>query len=153
MKNRQNTTVISAMIISIFVWIGFIGGISFMEAWLKFRAPGVSLTVGLGIGKLVFGALNKVEFGLMMVILFCLWRLRPVAYLDFIVFLPIFILLIQVFVLMPVLDSRADAYIQGQNVPPSSTHLYYVIGEGVKMICLWWAGLRILRQAINSNRP
>ena len=25
-----------------FVWLGFVGAISFMEAWLKFRAPGVT---------------------------------------------------------------------------------------------------------------
>ena len=38
----------------VFLWIGFVSAISFMEAWLKFRAPGVTLTLGLGIGRLVF---------------------------------------------------------------------------------------------------
>ncbi|WP_200881112.1 hypothetical protein [Cellulophaga sp. E6(2014)] len=44
-----------------FIWVGFIGAISFMEAWLKFRAPGIDTALGLGIGQLVFSALNKVE--------------------------------------------------------------------------------------------
>jgi hypothetical protein len=35
--------------------------ISFLEAPLKFRAPEVTLRIGLGIGRLVFGALNTVE--------------------------------------------------------------------------------------------
>ena len=43
------------------VWLGFVLGISFLEAPLKFRAPGITRELGLGIGKLVFGALNKVE--------------------------------------------------------------------------------------------
>jgi hypothetical protein len=35
--------------------------ISFMEAPLKFRAPDVTLRIGLGIGRLIFRALNNVE--------------------------------------------------------------------------------------------
>ena len=49
------------IIITVFLWSGFCA-ISFMESWLKFRAPGVSLPIGLGIGKLVFNALNKMEW-------------------------------------------------------------------------------------------
>jgi hypothetical protein len=41
---------------STFVRIGFLGAISFMEAWLKFKAPGVTLPIS--IGRLVFSALN-----------------------------------------------------------------------------------------------
>ena len=44
-----------------FVWLGMVLAISFLEAPLKFRAPEVSLRIGLGIGRLVFGALNTVE--------------------------------------------------------------------------------------------
>ena len=41
-----------------FVWLGMVLAISFIEAPLKFRAPGVTLAIGLGIGRLVFRALN-----------------------------------------------------------------------------------------------
>src|SRR3954454_15754527 len=44
-----------------FTWFGMVGGISFVEAPLKFRAPGVTVPLGLGIGRLVFRALNAVE--------------------------------------------------------------------------------------------
>ena len=50
-----------ALIIT-FLWIGFVCAISFMEAWLKFRAPGITLPLGLGIGRIVFDALNKMEW-------------------------------------------------------------------------------------------
>lgn len=30
----------------IFLWIGFVLAISFMEAWLKFQAPGITLALG-----------------------------------------------------------------------------------------------------------
>jgi len=47
---------------SLFLWVGFVGAISFLESWLKFQAPGITIPLGLGIGRLVFGALNKVEW-------------------------------------------------------------------------------------------
>lgn len=52
-----------------FVWLGMVLAISFLEAPLKFRAPNVTLQIGLGIGRLVFRALNTVEgcFALLMV--------------------------------------------------------------------------------------
>ena len=41
-----------------FVWLGMVLAISFIEAPLKFTAPGVDLRIGLGIGRIVFRALN-----------------------------------------------------------------------------------------------
>ena len=35
--------------------------VSFLEAPLKFRAPGVTLPIGLAVGRLVFRALNRAE--------------------------------------------------------------------------------------------
>jgi hypothetical protein len=42
----------------VFVWLGMVLAISFLEAPLKFRAPNVTLQIGLGIGRLVFRALT-----------------------------------------------------------------------------------------------
>jgi len=44
-----------------FVWLGMVLAISFLETPLKFRAPGITVPLGLGIGRLVFRALNTVE--------------------------------------------------------------------------------------------
>lgn len=44
-----------------FTWLGMLLGVSFLEAPLKFRAPGVTPQLGLGIGRVVFAALNRVE--------------------------------------------------------------------------------------------
>jgi hypothetical protein len=54
---------------SVYLWAGCIIAISFMESWLKFRAPGVTVPTGLSIGKLVFNALNKMEWMFALVIL------------------------------------------------------------------------------------
>ncbi|CAM3568556.1 DUF4149 domain-containing protein [Tsukamurella ocularis] len=44
-----------------FVWLGMILAISFLEAPIKFRAPGITVPLGVGIGRLVFRALNACE--------------------------------------------------------------------------------------------
>jgi MFS family permease len=53
----------------VFHLAGHGAGISFLEAPLKFRAPGVTPRLGLGIGRVVFRALNRVELALLVVAL------------------------------------------------------------------------------------
>lgn len=48
----------------VFTWLGMVLAISFLEAPLKFRAPDVTLRIGLGISRIVFRALNVVEAAL-----------------------------------------------------------------------------------------
>lgn len=121
-----------------FIWVGFIAAISFMEAWLKFRAPGVDLPTGLGIGKLVFSALNKVEIVLALIILLQL-VLAKTSFLNMnnvFYLIPVLILLAQSVWLLPALDARADMHIQGIEVPGSSLHIYYVVFEVIKVASL-----------------
>jgi hypothetical protein len=67
MKKISLITLCASAIIP-FLWLGMIASISFVEAPLKFRAPGVTVEIGVGIGHLVFTAINKIEW-----ILFTLW--------------------------------------------------------------------------------
>src|SRR6476469_10147767 len=60
-----------------FAWLGMLLGISFLETPLKFRAPGITLPLGLGIGRLVFRALNTTEITLAAVLLAALLTYRP----------------------------------------------------------------------------
>lgn len=130
-------------IICTFVWIGFICAISFMEAWLKFRAPGVTLPIGLGIGRLVFAAMNKVEWVLALVIFISQFRIaRRLNW----IYIGIFsVLLLQTIWLLPALDARAQMYIDSKVVPSSYLHFYYVVAEGLKFIALFVFGIRLLK--------
>lgn len=98
---------------SVFMWIGFVSAISFLEAWLKFMATGITLPHGLGIGKLVFGALNKVEWLLAFIIIlnFVLADRKIIAFHNLEYILPFVILSILTFWLLPILGERADLYI------------------------------------------
>lgn len=135
------------IIASVFTWIGFVCAISFMEAWLKFRAPGVTVPLGLGIGRLVFGALNKVEWVFMIAILTCVladgtWRSAISLFLPGLMI----ILLLQTFWLLPVLDVRAEAHISGTPPGPSYLHFYYVGMELIKVACLLVYGILVFKK-------
>ncbi len=125
-------------IASVFLWIGFVCAISFMEAWLKFKAPGVSLPIGLGIGRLVFNVLNKVEWVFAFAILIQLLSSGNTYQTGFIYLLvPLILLLLQTFWLLPSLDVRAEMHIQQLQVSPSSLHIYYILAEGLKVLSLF----------------
>ncbi|MDF9801368.1 hypothetical protein OKW21_006677 [Catalinimonas alkaloidigena] len=133
-------------IASVFLWIGFVCAISFMEAWLKFKAPGVSLHIGLGIGRLVFNVLNKVEWVLAFAVITSLLSSGGTLQASFMfLFIPLILLVIQTFWLLPALDVRAEMYIQGLAVPPSDLHIYYIVAEVCKVISLFIFGIKIIR--------
>ena len=132
-----------------FLWIGFVSAISFMEAWLKFRAPGITLPLGLGIGSLVFKALNLMEwlFALLIAARFILTQRRErrssVTQYGGIMIL----LLIQTLWLLPALDARIPLYQQGLEVPSSPLHIYYVVAEVFKVTLLIIVGIGFLKEA------
>ena len=131
-------------VIAIFLWIGFVCAISFMEAWLKFQAPGVTLAIGLGIGRLVFGVLNKVEwvFALAVLIASLVGGERWFTWQNVFFLLPLLVLIVQTVWLLPALDARAASHIVGQSVPTSNLHFYYVGMEAVKVAGLSIFGIK-----------
>jgi len=137
-----------SIIISIgFLWIGFVCAISFMESWLKFSAPGITMTLGLGIGKLVFHALNKVEWLFALIMIVCLLTSKHLMMniISKIFLAPFCILLLQTFYLLPELDERSLLLIEEKQVAPSYLHLFYIIAEVVKVICLILLGTITLK--------
>lgn len=135
------------IVAAVYLWIGFVCAISFMEAWLKFRAPGVDMPVGLGIGRLVFNALNKVEwiFASVIILNLLLGREHIItpSHLSFII--PFLLLLIQTFWLLPALDNRVELHIRGEHVPHSYLHIYFIIAEVVKVGCLFIFSIRLFK--------
>lgn len=123
------------ILISVLLWIGFLCAISFMEAWLKFRAPGVTLPIGLGIGRLVFNALNKMEILFMLIIIINLvFNYKTLQASAFILpALLAIIVLLQTLWLLPTLDVRAEAVINNEIVEKSNLHFWYVGFELTKL--------------------
>lgn len=121
-----------------FVWLGMVLAISFLEAPLKFRAPGITIPLGLGIGRLVFRALNGVEIALALAIAVVLIG-NPGHWAAFAV--PSAMLIVQVAAVRPALTKRTNAVLAGHEGPRSHAHLAYVGCEVVKIAGLIWLGV------------
>ena len=124
-----------------FIWLGLIIGISFIEAPLKFQAPGITIPLGLGIGRLVFSAMNKLELVLMTLAIFsALSTNRELKAGFYSVSLLTIILLFQTLYLLPALDERAELVLKGQFIPASYHHKLYVVLETIKLFALLFTG-------------
>jgi len=117
------------------IWLGMVLGISFLEAPLKFQAPNITLILGLGIGKLVFSALNKVEIIFSLILLgWLIWQYKNLetALVISMLFL-ILLIALQTFWLIPILNARVDTLLKGMEVGKSNHHFYYVAMEVIKV--------------------
>jgi hypothetical protein len=128
-----------------FTWLGMVLGISFLETPLKFRAPEVTLRIGLGIGRIVFRALNWVEMALAVVLTVAVVAADevPVS-----VLVPgvvvLVVLVVQLAVIRPGLNRRSDRVLAGEDAPRSRAHLAYVVTEVAKVAALVVSGVAAL---------
>jgi len=144
-------TAVSAAVV--FTWLGMVLAISFLEAPLKFRAPGVTVQIGLGIGRLVFRALNAVEavFGVVLIVTAAVAggltggavAAEAVA---------IAMLLAQLVLVRPRLNGRSDRVLAGEDAPRSRGHLAYVALEAIKVVALLVTGVLLLAR-LSSPSP
>jgi len=135
----------SVAVAATFVWLGMVLAISFLEAPLKFRAPGITIPLGLGIGRLVFRALNSVEVVLAVVVAVGLWTGSPGTGPVVALVVAVLALLVQLVAVRPQLARRSDAVLAGDSSDRrSSTHLYYVAFELVKVPALLVTGILLL---------
>lgn len=130
-----------------FIWFGAVGAISFMEAPLKFTAPNITLALGLGIGRIIFQTLNKIEivFALLLIFSFLMARPKGKSWLYFFGIAAVLLFLETVW-LLPLLDARATQVINGTAEPFSHTHFIYIAFDAVKFISLFILGTILTKQ-------
>lgn len=130
---------------AIFVWLGMVAAISFLEAPLKFRAPGVTLPIGLAIGRLVFRALNSVEIVLAVIVTAAFAVDTPRIATVIAVAVAVLALLVQLVAIRPRLSRRSDAVLAGAGSSSRSrAHHGYLAAELVKVVALTVSGVLLL---------
>jgi hypothetical protein len=127
-----------------FVWLGMVVAISFLETPLKVRAPGVTVPIGLGIGRLVFRALNRVEAVLAAVVLAAVLAGGASAGVLGLALAVVVLLAVQVGVVRRRLSRRSDRVLAGEQLPRSRGHLAYVAFEVAKVALLVALGVALL---------
>jgi hypothetical protein len=148
----MNNSLLAVAVAAVFVWLGMVLAISFLEAPLKFRAPGVTIQLGLGIGRLVFRALNACEVVLAVVMGLGL-VLGHGSGCVFVAFgIAVAALAAQLVAVRPALKRRSEAVLAGPDQVPanqatagrSHAHYVYVGFEGVKVVALLVSGILLL---------
>jgi hypothetical protein len=131
------------------LWLGMVLAISFLEAPLKFRAPGVDLRTGLAIGRLVFRALNGVELLAVVVVVGALAAASPAPRgTPLAAGAVAALLVVQLAAVRPALARRSDVVLADHgdhDEPRSRAHLWYVGLELVKVGGLLVLGVLLLR--------
>ncbi|PPJ19428.1 hypothetical protein C5E45_34460 [Nocardia nova] len=130
-------------------WLGMVLAISFLEAPLKFRAPGVTVPIGLGIGRLVFRALNSVEIVFAATIVVALAIDPPGTVTVTALMVALAALLVQLTLVRPRLTRRSDAVLAGHDSPRSRGHYEYVVLEILKIAALLGGAILLLAHSVS----
>lgn len=118
------------------LWSGLLLGVSFVATPVKFMAPSLNLPVALDVGRYTFAVFNKVEWGCAgLVAAFLVFgvRQRSVVLLAAMLWT---ILLLETICLLPALDQRVGLILAGQQPPPSSLHVIYIVLDCLKLATL-----------------
>lgn len=124
------------------IWLGLIIGISLIEAPLKFAAPGITIPLGLGIGRRVFFAMNLTEIAIavmLIIALVALWRSHAVGIsrgIRWMSICAVAVLAIKTVVIRPLLSARTDAVLTGESSGGSSTHYFYIAADFALIVLL-----------------
>ncbi len=129
------TAALGLQVAATFTWLGMVLAISFVEAPLKFRAPGITVPLGVGIGRLVFRALNIAETVLALVVAGALaaraghadsvtWVLAGILWT---------LLLLHAAVLRPLMDRKVVAGGVSSGIPRTVLHAAYIGLEVAKV--------------------
>lgn len=128
-----------------FLWAGMIIGISFLESWVKFRAPTLTKSIGLDVGRTVFSYFHKVQHGLAVLILLLIISVNA-SNASYCVLAGILSLLfIQSIFLLPILNERVSIILAGKTPAPSRVHAYFGMAEITKLALLIAFGVMMYR--------
>lgn len=129
MTSMVRTTTALRLLLPAFL-LGAIVAISFLEAPLKFLAPGVTIPIGLGIGRLVFTALNVIAGVVLLVLTVVNVRARAGRAALGILGSIWVVYLVEVAGIRPVLNQRSDLVIAGAESPGTNwAHYAYIVAE------------------------
>ena len=135
---------VAVSVAAVFLWLGMVLAISFLEAPLKFRAEDLELRVGLAIGRIVFRALNIAEVLWAVVIAVCLSVTGPSGAVLAIAAATAVLLAVQLLLVRPRLNRRSAAVLAGHDAPRSRAHHAYIGLEALKLAALVALGATLL---------
>lgn len=112
------------------MWIGLLVGLSFLETPLKFLAPGITVPLGLGIGRLVFTALAIAGWALLIALTIVAILPPRIPRSNWAMIGAMWVVLgVETLVIRPPLNARSDIVIAGGDPGESWLHYAYVAAD------------------------
>lgn len=129
-------------------------GLSLLEAPLKFTAPGITVELGLGIGRIMFTALGIAGWVLLLALVLASLAGPRVDRLSWILLGAMgLVLVLQTLVIRPFLNQRSDVVVAGGDPGESILHYGYIAAEGVLILALMIWIVRVSRRLRLSIEP
>lgn len=152
MIQQRGKRLVWALVFAAF-WVGALCAISLLEAPLKFQAPGITIPLGLGIGRLVFAALNILEAVILVTLAAVL--LVPLKNRVTAGFMKLFwaiatVYLFKVLVVRPPLNSRTELVLAGAEPGQSVWHYVYIAADVTLLVLLGCFIFAVAKQLIAS---
>jgi hypothetical protein len=123
------------------LWLGMIVGVSFIATPVKFAAASLTRPVAFDVGGVTFALFSRIEWGMCLVFGLAMLAGRPdVRRLVVLAFI-VAIVVLQGAWLLPELNIRAAAVMEGKPLPPSIHHGVFAAVEVLKSLLL--AGLAV----------
>lgn len=134
-------------------WMGLLVALAFIETPLKFQAPGMTLPLALGVGRLVLSA-AEIASVILLVALTVVTLAKPRLGREiFAVVGGLWVTLaVQMAVIRPMLNARTDVIVAGGDPGESSLHLIYVVTD-VILVALMIAYLAIVAKRARVKVP
>ncbi|HYF98313.1 MAG TPA: hypothetical protein VD770_04960 [Coxiellaceae bacterium] len=119
-------------------------GISFLESWVKFRAPTLSRAIGLDVGRTIFNSFHKVQCILLMLVV-CISLFAKIPLMDWLmVGVLTSIILLQLTWLFPILDRQVTVILAEGEARCSHAHKTYGVLEVAKFLALLGFTMRLM---------
>lgn len=117
------------------MWIGLLVALAFIETPLKFYAPGMTLPVALGLGRLVLTAAEIAGLVLLLAMTAASLPRPRLGRVSWWVLGGLWlVLLIQMVVIRPQLNARTDQVLAGEDSGSSSLHGIYIGADIVLLL-------------------
>lgn len=137
------------------LWFGMVAAIGFIEAPLKFQAPGITIPLGLGIGRLVFAALNAAEGAILLaytLLVFFPAATRLVKSRLYVWLGLILVFVFKIAIVRPPLNARTDLVLAGADPGQSPWHYIYIVCDLITLVLLVVASMQAARAVLAASR-
>lgn len=118
------------------IWLGALIGVSFLATPVKFQAPSLTLVTALEVGRATFHVFTRMEWVLAVALIASQFAFVRIGWRWVLVATVSALVAAQALWLLPVLDERVAALIDGQGLPPSIHHALYEGMEAAKALGL-----------------